>query len=125
MMLPVVRDAAQSYRLNVVEACASVLSFLRRQGEHADSVRPDLPFSISIFATREHCDMLREVKEDPEFRRIPVVVMAADDSYGTIFQAYNLHANAYILKPKEQDEFLRVVKATLSFWLKLAQLPKE
>jgi CheY-like chemotaxis protein len=120
-----VRGAAHTNNINVVPGCPQVLSFLRREQGYGDCPRPDLILLDLDLSNPEDCDTLREIKEDTAFRRIPVIVLAANDTHAVIQDAYNLHANAYIVKPKEPEEFVRVVKATLSFWLKLARLPND
>jgi DNA-binding NarL/FixJ family response regulator len=119
-----IRRAVETNRLNVVQRCPAVLSFLRRQDEYSDSPRPDLILLDVDLSRKEDCQMLEQIKMDDDFKRIPVVVLASDDAYERISQAYDLHANAYILKPGEQQEFIRVIRATLNFWLKLARLPR-
>jgi CheY-like chemotaxis protein len=118
-----IQAAAIACHVNVVASCPDVLSFLRRESSFSDSPRPDLIFLDLDLSNPEHCDALREIKEDDAFRRIPVVVMAANDSHEVIQDAYNLYANAYIVKPKETAEFIRVIDTTFTFWLTLARLP--
>jgi DNA-binding NarL/FixJ family response regulator len=120
-----IRHAVESNQLNVVAACGDVLTYLRRTGAYREASRPDLILLDLDLSDPRECETLEEIKRDPEFKRIPIVVLAADDSYDSIWHAYDLHANAYILKPGEPDEFVRVIRATLSFWLKLARLPRE
>lgn len=120
-----VREAIENSKLNVVGGCPAVFSFLRQQGEYSDCPRPDLILLDMDLSSQEDCEMLEDLKRDPVFKRIPVVVLASDDSYQQILQAYDLHANAYILKPKHDEEFLKVMKATLTFWLTLVRLPRE
>lgn len=120
-----IHRAVEANSLNVVKGCPAVLSFLRRQGEYSESPRPDLILLDLDLSKKDDCEILDQIKKDPDFKRIPVVVLASDGAYERIFQAYDLHANAYILKPGEQQEFIRVIRATLNFWLKLARLPRE
>ena len=118
-----VRGAAKTSHVNVVGDCPDVLSFLRRESRFIDSPRPDLILLDLDLSNPEHCDALREIKGEDAFRRIPVIVMAANDSPAIIQDAYNLHANAYVVKPKEPEDFVRLIDTTLTFWLKLARLP--
>lgn len=121
----VIRRAADSNRLNVVGKCPEILSFLRREGEYGDAARPHLILLDLDLSDDQDCELLSGIKEDREFKRIPVVVLAASESQESIFQAYSLHANAYICKPADRDEYERVIRATLHFWLALARLPRE
>ena len=120
-----VRHAVETNQLNVVAVCGDVLSYLRRTGAFREASRPDLILLDLDLSDPRECVTLEEIKRAPEFKRIPIVVLAADESYDTIWRAYDLHANAYILKPGNPDEFVRVIRATLGFWLKLARLPRE
>ena len=118
-------EATDSNHLNVVSDCRTVLDFLRRGGKHSSAPRPDLILLDLQLTNAEGCAMLSDIKKDPQLKRIPVVVLASSESYEDIFQAYDLHANAYICKPAERDQFVRVLRATLHFWLSLARLPKD
>jgi response regulator RpfG family c-di-GMP phosphodiesterase len=120
-----VRRAVESNNLSVVQACREVLAYLRREGKYGSAARPDLILLDLELSNDEDCAMLEEIKRDREFKRIPVVVLASNDSYDRILRAYELHANAYVLKPQNEKEFIRVIRATLGFWLKLARLPRE
>jgi CheY-like chemotaxis protein len=118
------KDAADSARVSVVENCPSVLGFLRREPPYRDQPRPDLILLDLDLSNSEHCDTLRHIKEDRNLRRIPVIVLAREDPR-SVADAYSLYANAYIAKPADPVEYVRIMKATLHFWLKLARLPKE
>jgi response regulator RpfG family c-di-GMP phosphodiesterase len=120
-----VRHALDGNNLNVVAACRDVLPYLRGAGAYSGAARPDLILLDLDVSNPDDCDTLAEIKRDPELKRIPIVVLASDDSYEGVTRAYDLHANAYILKPADPEEFVRVIRATLSFWLKLARLPRE
>jgi chemotaxis family two-component system response regulator Rcp1 len=120
-----IREATRTSNLSVVLECPDILSFLRRQGKYSAAPRPDLILLDLELSRVEDCEVLTELKKDAGFKRIPVVVLATSAAYDDVFQAYDLHANAYICKPAEREEFVRVIRATLHFWLALARLPKE
>jgi CheY-like chemotaxis protein len=67
--------------------------------------------------------VLAEVKNDPDLRRIPVVVLTTSRSEEDVLQAYDMHANAYVTKPVNLDQFLRIVALIDEFWLKVVTLP--
>jgi chemotaxis family two-component system response regulator Rcp1 len=121
----VIRQATASNRLNVVSTCPDILSWLRREGQYGEAVRPDLILLDLDLSNTQECELLADIKNDPDFKRIPVVVLAASESQDSIYQAYSLHANAYICKPPDREEYVRVIRATLHFWLALARLPRE
>ena len=121
----VVRQASDTNRLNVVEKCPDILAWLRREGRYEDAIRPDLILLDLELSNDADCELLADVKRDPDFKRIPVIVLASSESTENIFQAYSLHANAYICKPPNREEYVRVIRATLHFWLALARLPRQ
>ena len=118
-------EATDSNHLNVIVDCPTVLQFLRRQGKHSDAPRPDLILLDLELSDPEGCEMLSDIKKDKQLKRIPVVVLASSESYEDIFQAYDLHANAYICKPADRDQLVQILRATLHFWLTLARLPRD
>ncbi|MGA2595526.1 MAG: response regulator [Bryobacteraceae bacterium] len=122
--LAVFEEATENNHLNIVGECASILDFLRRQGTHSKAPRPDLILLDLDLSDKEGCEMLAGIKKDRQLKRIPVVVLAASESYKDVFQAYDLHANAYICKPGDRGEFVKALRATLHFWLALARLPR-
>lgn len=119
-----IQEAVENNRVTVLTECPDVLSFLRRQDKYEDAPRPDLILLDLELSRRADCEMLAEIKQDPRFKRLPVVVLGSSVSYEDIFQAYDLHANAYICKPADRDDFARIVRATLHFWLALVRLPQ-
>jgi CheY-like chemotaxis protein len=120
-----IHEAAANLNLTVVPECSDIVDFLRRQGKYANAPRPDLILLDLDLSRPEDCETLSGIKKDSSFRRIPVVVIASSEDAQNVLQAYDLHANAYIQKPAEPEEFVKVVRATLHFWLALVRLPKE
>ena len=121
----VIRVATENHNLRIVSECSDIVSFLRKEGEYASSQAPDLIILDLDLSITEDCEVLTEIKKDTRFKRIPVVVLASSDRYQDVFQAYDLHANAYICKPVNKDELVKVLRATLHFWLSLVRLPKD
>lgn len=121
----VIRQATDSSNVSVVAACPDILSFLRQEGTYSSAPRPDLILLDLDLSKIEDCEILTEIKKDQKFRRIPVVVLASSEKYEDIFQAYDLHANAYICKPADRREFVKVIRTTLQFWLTLVRLPRD
>jgi chemotaxis family two-component system response regulator Rcp1 len=123
--LALIQEATESHHLSIVPECPDIVSFLRRQGKYASAPRPDLILLDLDLSKTEECEVLTEIKKDPGFKRIPVVVIASSERYEDVFQAYDLHANAYICKPQDRDELVKVLRATLHFWLSLVRLPRD
>jgi CheY-like chemotaxis protein len=68
-------------------------------------------------------EVLNEIKEDPDLKRIPVVVLTTSQAEQDIIQSYNLYANAYVTKPVDLEQFVRVLKSIEDFWLEIVKLP--
>ena len=109
--------------LNVAQDGVEALAFLNREGRYANASRPDVILLDLNLPKKDGREVLAEIKEDPDLRRIPVVILTTSQAEKDILQTYNLHANCYITKPVELDEFLEVVKAIDEFWLTIVKLP--
>lgn len=117
------RDAKVANRLHVVEDGVEAMSFLRREGRYADVPRPDLILLDLNLPRRDGREVLAEIKQDVDLKRIPVVVLTSSAAEQDVVQAYNLYANCYITKPVDLDQFLEVVKSIEDFWLMVVKLP--
>jgi CheY-like chemotaxis protein len=101
------------------------LEFLRREGEHADAVRPDLILLDLNLPRKDGREVLGEIKADPSLRHIPVVILTSSEAEQDIARAYDLHANCYVSKPVDLDQFIHVVKSIEDFWFSIVKLPHE
>jgi len=108
---------------HTVEDGVEAMSFLRRQGRYTEAPRPDLILLDLNLPKMNGREVLAEIKEDPELRRIPVVILTVSKAEQDIVKSYNLHANCYITKPVDLDQFLEVVKSIENFWLTVVMLP--
>jgi chemotaxis family two-component system response regulator Rcp1 len=117
------RDGLIPTRLSVVSDGEEALLFLRRQGKYAEAPRPDLILLDLNLPRKDGSEVLAAVKADADLRRIPVVVLTTSQAARDIRRAYDLHANAYLVKPLELDRFMDVVKAIEDFWLNVVKLP--
>ncbi len=110
-------------RISVVEDGEEAMHFLRRQGQHAAAPRPDLILLDLNLPRKSGREVLAEIKQDPNLKRIPVVIMTTSSDEKDVLQAYNCHANCYVTKPVDLDQFLGVVKSIEYFWLSIVKLP--
>ncbi|MGB8992759.1 MAG: response regulator [Desulfobaccales bacterium] len=99
------------------------LAYLRQEGRYAGAPRPDLVLLDLNLPKKGGREVLAEIKEDPDLRRIPVVILTVSQAEQDIVKSYNLHANCYITKPVDLDQFLEVVKSIENFWLTVVKLP--
>ncbi len=110
-------------RLNVVSDGDEALSYLRQEGVHRDAPRPDLILLDLNLPRRDGREVLAEIKNDPELRRIPVVVLTTSQADEDILRSYQLHANAYVTKPVDFNRFVNVVKQIDEFFVSVVKLP--
>ena len=101
------------------------LRMLRKESGHEDAPRPDLIFLDLNLPKPNGKAVLAEVKQDPELRRIPIVVLTTSGSEQDIRDTYDLHANAYVRKPFNLDDFIADIRAVEVFWETHVQLPTE
>ncbi len=117
--------AIDNAHVSVVKHGPDLLKFLRTEGSSGMVPRPDLVLLDLKLSRAGDGELLKELKQDPLLKRIPVVVLASSVSYEEIYEAYDLHANAYICKPARRKDYLRVLRETLHFWLDLARLSRD
>jgi CheY-like chemotaxis protein len=121
------REAFEEYgvanRLTVVPDGDVALAYLRREGRFADAVRPDLILLDLNLPRRDGREVLAEIKNDPELREIPVVVLTTSQADEDVLRSYQLHANAYVTKPVDFDSFVAVVRQIDQFFLNVVKLP--
>ena len=119
------KDAKVHINLHVAPDGAKAMAFLKREGEHANALRPDLILLDLNLPKKDGREVLAEIKESPTLKSIPVVVLTTSSSEADILRSYQLHANCYITKPVGLEGFLTVVKIIDSFWLSVVKLPRE
>ena len=101
------------------------LSFLRREKNYENAPRPDLILLDLNMPKKDGREVLAEIKSSDDFKRIPVVVLTTSKADDDIARTYDLHANCYITKPVDLEQFLDIVKTIEGFWLTIVKLPKE
>ena len=117
------RESKLANRLSVSRDGVEAMAFLRREGEYTDAPRPDLILLDLNLPRKDGREVLQEVKEDGSLRRIPVAVLTMSDAEEDIVRTYNLHANCYIRKPLDIDQFAKVVRSVEDFWFAIVTLP--
>lgn len=101
------------------------LKFLRHEDPYLDSARPDLILLDLNLPKMDGREVLADIKKDTDLKRIPVVVLTVSKAEQDILKAYDLHANCYISKPVNFEEFIKVVHSIEMFWLNIVKLPVE
>jgi two-component system, chemotaxis family, response regulator Rcp1 len=117
------REGKVRNNLHVVDDGLKALSFLRREDEHADVPRPDLILLDLNLPRMGGREFLEVIKADPDLSSIPVVILTSSQAEQDIIRAYELHANCYVTKPVDLDQFITVVKTLEDFWFTIVRLP--
>jgi CheY-like chemotaxis protein len=116
-------DTKVPNRLNVVGDGVEAMAYLRGEGGYAGMPRPDLLLLDLNLPRKDGREVLTEMKEDEGLKDIPVVVLTTSSAEADIVRSYKLHANAFVTKPVEFNDFLRTVHGIEEFWLELVRLP--
>ena len=111
--------------LSVVDNGVDALAFLRQEGKYASAVRPDLILLDLNLPKKDGRAVLADIKEDPSLKRIPVVILTTSRAEEDIVRSYDLHANCYVTKPVDLDQFIKVVKSIEQFWFSVVMLPSQ
>jgi two-component system, chemotaxis family, response regulator Rcp1 len=120
----VLKETRVATRLSVARDGEEALAFLRRERCFADAPRPDLILLDLNLPRKDGRELLADIKFDPQFRRIPVLVLTTSRAEQDVTRVYDLQANCYIVKPGSLDEFVAVVKAIEAFWMTWVALPE-
>ena len=119
------KDSKTLNNLYVAEDGLQALAYLRCEGEHAQRPRPDLVLLDLNLPRMDGRELLQEMKSDERLCQIPVVVLTTSAAEEDILRSYQLHANCYIRKPVDFDNFIRVVQGIEGFWFSIVTLPKS
>lgn len=125
LMQEVLREGQVGAHLNVVTDGDEALDFLRQEGSYADTARPDLVLLDLNLPKKGGHEVLAEMKADPAYRGIPVVVLTSTIAEQDVIKSYDLHANCHLRKPMNLEEYLQLIKALEEFWFHLAILPSR
>lgn len=109
--------------VTVVRDGVEAMAYLRRQEPYSQAKHPDIILLDLNLPRKDGREVLAEIKSDPHLRQIPVVVLTTSTAEEDIARAYSCHANCYISKPVDLEQFLRVASSIESFWLNFVKLP--
>ena len=118
------REGKLHNKLHVATDGVDAMAFLRREGPYADAVRPDLILLDLNLPKKDGREVLEDIKADASLRSIPVVILTSSKAEQDILRAYDLHANCYVTKPVDLDQFIHVVKSIEQFWFAIVKLPE-
>jgi CheY-like chemotaxis protein len=115
--------AAVPNNIYVVTNGMDAMNFLKQEGGFQESVRPNIIFLDLNIPKKDGREILKEIKADPELKYIPIIVLTTSESEQDIKNTYEHYANAYITKPIDMDEFIKVIKSIEEYWLRTVELP--
>ncbi len=111
--------------LHIASDGVEAMTFLRREGKYQDVPRPGLILLDLNLPKKDGREVLAEIKTDEKLKRIPVVVLTTSKSESDVMKAYGLHANCYVVKPVNFEQFADVVKTIENFWFAVVTLALE
>ena len=119
------KDSKVLNHMSVMVDGVEAMAFLRREGKYGNAARPDLILLDLNLPKKDGREVLAEIKADERLRSIPVVVLTTSSAEQDIVKTYDLHANCYIRKPVDLDQFIAVVRSIEEFWFAIVTLPPE
>jgi chemotaxis family two-component system response regulator Rcp1 len=117
------KDSKLMNNLYIAADGVEAMNFLHQTGKYSKMPRPDLIILDLNLPKKDGREVLAEIKTDDDLKRIPVVILTISKAEEDILKSYNLHANCYISKPIDLDQFMKVVKSIEDFWLTIVKLP--
>ena len=118
------KDGKVRNNMSVAKDGVDAVSFLQQTGEYAGAPRPDIILLDPNLPKKDGREALVETKADPDLKHIPVVVLTTSSVEQDIVKYYDRHANCYITKPIDLDQFIRVIRSIENFWLTIVKLPR-
>ena len=123
LTIEALKEGKVANEINVAVDGIEALAFLRREGKYENAPKPDLILLDLNLPKKNGREVLAEIKMNSHLKCIPVVILTSSQAEKDIVTTYNLHANCYITKPVDFDQFIKVVKSIENFWFKVVKLP--
>jgi len=123
LVMEVFKDFKINNKLYHVKDGVEAMDYLHHNGEYVDTSKPDLILLDLNLPRKDGREVLKEIKEDEELKCIPVVILTTSSAEDDILKTYCNHANCYIIKPVDFDQFINVIQSIESFWLTMVKLP--
>ena len=117
------KDGKIQNNLHIAKDGVEAIAFVKRQGDYQNVPNPDLILLDLNLPKKDGREVLAEIKADPQLKHIPVIVLTTSEAERDILKTYELHANSYITKPVDLNQFFEVIKSIEAFWLTIVKLP--
>lgn len=119
------KDSKLRMRLDIVVDGVEALEYLRKEGDFASAPEPDMILLDLNLPRKGGIEVLEEIKTDEALKKIPVVIMTSSRAEEDIVRSYKLHANCYITKPLDLEQFSSIVRSIDHFWFTIVTLPSQ
>ena len=119
------REANKAIHLHVASDGVEAMAFLKREGVYARAPRPELILLDLNLPKMDGREVLAHIKENPDLKTIPTVILTTSEAEADIVKSYQLQANCYLSKPVQLDAFEALVKSINDFWLTKVKLPQQ
>ena len=125
LAMEALKESKLRNNLHIVTDGVEAMDFLYKRGKHEQVLRPDLILLDLNLPKKDGREVLAEIKSDPDLKRIPVVILTISKAEEDVLKTYNLHANCFITKPLDLNQFVTVIKSIEDFWLTIVKLPSQ
>lgn len=119
------KESDVNSNLSSVVDGADAIEYLTKQGKYEGAKKPDLILLDLNLPKKDGKEVLTLIKSHEELKTIPVVVLTTSNAESDILKTYDLHANCYITKPVDFNQFIQVIKSIEEFWLNVVKLPSD
>jgi len=123
LTVEVFKEGKLANKITAVEDGVEAMAYLHREGRYANAVRPGLILLDLNLPRKDGREVLEDIKRDEDLKSIPVVILTTSKAEEDVLRSYNSHANCYITKPVDLNQFIRVVRMVEDFWLTVVKLP--
>ncbi|MFN0276629.1 MAG: response regulator [Chitinophagales bacterium] len=125
LTIEALKEATIKNQLNVVKDGVEALEYLRKKGKYESSPTPHLILLDLNLPRKDGREVLAEIKTDEQLKMIPVVILTTSEAEQDILKSYKLHANCFITKPADLDDFIHAIRQIENFWFNVVKLPPE
>lgn len=125
LTMEALKDSPHRNQLHVAKDGVEAIEFLRKRGKYLSAPTPDLILLDLNLPRKDGREVLSEIKTDENLKMIPVVILTTSEAEQDIIKSYKLHANCFITKPADLDDFIYAIRQIENFWFSVVKLPPE